>query len=487
MDKLLANQWFWACCVTAVITLQTLLTIQHQPWLDEWQALQIALQSPSTAHLFENLRYEGHPPLWYFMLRIVAIFVPVAWVLPTVQLPIALAIQGILLFRLSLTRFERLLIACSFYVLIDYGTIARSLGLGVLLLLIAILFRRHKLAWVALALLPMADFLFGILSLVCLAIYGAEKRLSRPGLALWFAMGLAAAWSVRPAPDLIPAFWLNGIVLDSVVELMRFGTILLPLQMDGLQLVWNNSPPPLIALPAGIVFLYLGTTLLRREILAQALFLGFCALIFIFSVAVYPLAIRHASLAGLLLILLVARQRERGGSRTVPFLLWLAASAACGLTATAINFMRPFDTARQTAHFIERHGLQDAHWVSFPDSRAQGVSALLGIEFERLERNCTQSFIRWNYRSTVKRRIDLERELNRIAARAGGFHLLSDLELPIKRMQNPQGYRLLTHIPAGYDGQDFYLYHIRPDLPERGPRPPKCEPARLPLRVLPAS
>jgi hypothetical protein len=53
------------------------LQIWHIHWFDKWQALLIAVQSPDIAELLENLRYEGHPPLWHLLLRGIAS--PLPW------------------------------------------------------------------------------------------------------------------------------------------------------------------------------------------------------------------------------------------------------------------------------------------------------------------------------------------------------------------------------------------------------------------------
>jgi hypothetical protein len=446
--------------------------------------LQISLQSPNLSALLDNLRYEGHPPVWYLLLRGAGTVLPPEWILPAVQLPIALGIQALILFRLPLRRLELLLLACNPYVLIDYGAISRSLGLGVLLLLAAVLFRHRRAAWLAVAALPMMDFLFGVLSIVWIAVLWRQKRLWAPGLALWAACGAAAVWFVRPAPDMIPALWLNGLVLDGTVELSRFGALLVPLALAEGHLIWNEAPPVAAALVAGMGFIGLGLWLLRRDRFSQSLFGGFVALVFAFSVFVYPLAIRHVSLAAVLLIVLIATLHDRGPQEQRMLTAWLTLGACCGIAMAIANFVRPFDTARTAAAFILDHHLENKHWVSFPDSRAQGVSALTGIEFERLERGCTQSFIRWNYRSRIKWPWDLELELNRVALRSGSFYLLTDFELLDVPLHNRAAYRELLFVPAGVDGQPFYLYQVRPGLPEKRERLPQCAPERRPLRIM---
>lgn len=475
----------WLLLVGTILMLQAVLVLRHVPWLDEWQALQISLQSPDFGALLENLRYEGHPPLWYLLLQGAAQIVPVRAVLPAVALPIALATQALLLLSGPFTRLERVLLSTSFFFLFDFTVLSRSLGLGVLLTLVAIAWRRHWTGWIALALLPMVDFLFGVLSIGFLIIAWRERRLWTPGLVLWLFCGLCAAWTVRPATDIIPAFWLNGPLLDSLIFLSRLGALFLPLHILDGTLVWNQTPPMILALPSGIGWLFLGRKLLRGDGLGTVLFFSFTLITFLFSIIIYPLAIRHLSLGVLLLVLLIWRRDEAEQNSSGFFLVWLAIASACGLLTAGVNLIRPFDTAPQVARYIIDHDLVRRHWVSFPDSRAQGVSALLGIEFERVERKCTQSFIRWNYRTRIESLADLEEELANVATRQGSFHLLTDFRINSAKLDRPNDYRLLTHIAAGYDGQAYYLYQVRPDLPERPQRPPQCAPRRLPLKVMP--
>jgi hypothetical protein len=252
---------------------------------------------------------------------------------------------------------------------------------------------------------------------------------------------------------------------------------------DG-QLVWNEAPTPAAALAAGLMFIGVGIWLLRRDRVLQLTFAAFVGLIFAFSIFVYPLAIRHVSLALVLLILSISLLPGAHADDRRLLDACLALGALCGIAMGISNLVRPFDTAPSAAAYILDHHLEGEHWVSFPDSRGQGVSALTGIEFERLERGCTQSFIRWNYRSRIKQPRDLEQELERVAARSGGFYLLTDFNLLDVPIRNAAAYQQLFYVPAGVDGQPFYLYRVRPDLPKKGAPLPQCAPKRLPMPAL---
>lgn len=481
-EGLLSRGPVWMLAATAVIVFQTALVLTHRTWLDEYQALQIALQSPDLRSLFSNLRYEGHPPLWYLLLRAASAVVAPRYVLHAVQLPIAWALGFLILFRLPLSRLERLLFATNFYILIDDVTIARSLGLGVVLFMAAVLFRKHRAAWIAVALLPLTDFLFGLLSLACIAIYLRERRAWWPGMALWILAAGAAAYIVYPAPDMVPSTLTSAWWRDGTVALARLGSILLPFQMQGWHLQWNADLQVLAGAPLGIFFIVLGWRFLPDRF-SRIEFAGFCASLVAFSIAVYPLSSRHVATAGVLLVMLLAVGRERPSINRLPFRLWLAIGALLGTSAAALNLVKPFDTSSEAAAYIRQQGLTRSHWAVYPDFESQGVSAITGMEFERVDLDCMQTFVRWNDHQQIRSYADLERALESISAVQGGYYLMMDHALPAGRLMHPEEYRLLVQIPGGYDGKDYFLYRVRPDLPERLSHVPQCAPKRIPLRV----
>ncbi|WP_443970361.1 hypothetical protein [Sphingobium sp. CR28] len=478
-DHALQNNRVWFFSLFALLILQASLIISHAPWLDEYQAAQIALQSPDFPALLENLRYEGHPPLWYLVLQLVGLAVPPAWVLPAAQLPIALAMQAIILSRPQFTRLERLLIASSVFFFFDYGVLSRSLSLGVLLTVTAFAFHQRRIAWLCIALMPMTDFLFGVISGAWLTIAWIERNRSSAGIIIWLLSGLLAAWTVRPAPDMHPALALGTPLIDALIYLVRLSALLVPLPINEGVLQWNTTLPMPFSLMAGMIFPCFVWGTCRPVKLHGILIAAFVSLTAIFSIAIYPLPIRHLSLICLLMLMLVLKARDNGVREPVSFRLWLWVIASGGLLSAVVSISRPFDTASEAARYIRSKGLVDKHWVVFPDSRAQGISALNGMEFERLERGCTQSFVRWNYRSEIRRFYHLVDVLTDLRDRYGRFYLLSDELYPTSRA--PGLLKRVHSVPAGYDGQEYHIYVVGPDRPERTNKPPQCAPRRLPM------
>lgn len=468
----LANAGVWHAACALVIALQAVLIFSHRPWLDEWQALRIALQSPTLRDLMDNLRYEGHPPLWYLLLRGAAWVVPTPYVLPAVAALLAAPTQWAILTRAPFPRVLRLALALNAFMLFDDLTVSRSLTLGVACAVVAITRNKSRWRWVPIALLPFCDFLFGVISVVLVVLTVRDRRWWWPGLCAWVLSGVIALWSVIPAPDMVQALQLEGLALDLTTHLQRLGVLLIPFQTQHSGLQWNGFLPLGLGTVAGPLFVLFAWRQTRHDLVKAMLVVGMLLLTAVFSVTVYPLHNRHLGLVALLLILLKWQDAREGRPADRWFASWLIAGAACGLMMAAINLVRPFDTAHLAASYITRNDMRTKHWLVWPESRAEGVSALLGIEFERLEQDCTVGFVRWNHRESFENWRDIEVELRRIVRLRGQSYLLTDVpvDLPADFAQP------IAMFPAGYDGFRYYITRLGPNEPEKHIRVPSCVP-----------
>ncbi|MBO9600879.1 MAG: hypothetical protein J7496_00075 [Novosphingobium sp.] len=480
LDRVLLNRAVWLAAILFALALQTALIFSHEPWLDEYQAVQLAVQAPDFPSLLAWLKYEGHPPLWYAILRGMAHFMDPLATLPVAALLIAMPTQAAILFASPFSRAERLMIALSEFVMFEFLTLSRSMTLGVALFVLVLTCWRRRWAWLAIAILPFCDFLFGVLSVVCVLLKYREKSLWWPGVALWLASGLVSAWTVLPAPDALPALATNGIGKDLFSWLMFIGTLAFPFQ-GGLDPGWDQPPFPIAGL-LGPAFLWFAWRQTASNHFHRLLMFGFLGLTLAFSLVVYPLAIRHLMLAALLLIGLAWLRADTGERLSAGFRLWLALAAACGVATAAINLLLPFDTAQAAVNEIERRGLAGKHWMVFPDSRAQGVAAISGMEFERTKRMCMQSFIRWDYNAGLRNPQMVEDYLRDAVRTHGRFYLIGDIDLS-KRLP-PELVMPIAHIPAGYDRFAFHLFVIGPSSPERQITLPRCVPDQRPFARL---
>lgn len=473
----------WAAAVLFVFALQGAFIFSHRAWLDEWQALQIALESPTLADLLQSLRYEGHPPLWYLLLRGVALVVPSAWVLAVTAAAIAAATQAMVLFAAPFGRAERIAIALGELMLFEYLTLSRSLNLGVLALVAAMLLWRRRSFWIAMAVLPMCDFLFGILSVALIALKMREDGVSATlgqwrWIALWAVSSVLAAISVIPAHDIATALQPHGLVIDLLEYLERLGVSLIPFQTDEGAIEWNGRLPWHLGVIAGPLFLWLVVQQFRRDTFGRCVMLGMLGVTLAFSLAIYPLQTRHLSLVALLLILLKWRAVVRGGATDGVFRLWLFTGALMGLVTAGIAFVLPFDRAPEAIRLMRAQGLDEQRLVVFPDYNSQSISAQTGWEFERLERYCRQTFVRWDYLTKIKDFDQLEGALRAALAQRGQFVLLT--HFPVRVSQDLV--REIAYIPAGYDGQPYVLTLVGPNSARIVGTAPACPPTRRPMR-----
>ena len=82
--------------VGTYVVLFVLVLRKHEPWADEAQAWLIARDSGLFELLFQRLRYEGHPGLWYLILMIPSRIFPYY---PTIQVMCFLiAVAGVYVF-----------------------------------------------------------------------------------------------------------------------------------------------------------------------------------------------------------------------------------------------------------------------------------------------------------------------------------------------------------------------------------------------------
>lgn len=121
-------------CYLAILML---LVSFHEPWFDELQAWRIAIDSRSLADLVRNLEYEGHPILWYLVLR-AAGGISRSWSAAVcVHVLIATASAWLVLRHAPFTRLQRLLVVSGYFFIFEYAVVTRSYALGTLLALAA--------------------------------------------------------------------------------------------------------------------------------------------------------------------------------------------------------------------------------------------------------------------------------------------------------------------------------------------------------------
>jgi hypothetical protein len=110
------------------------LAWRHVIWRDEARALSIATQGPDWIAMLRGLHGEGHPALWYLLLRAAHAIAGRPEVLPLLALSIAAAAAWLIVWRSPFPRPLIGLILASHFFVYDFSVMARNYGIGMLIL-----------------------------------------------------------------------------------------------------------------------------------------------------------------------------------------------------------------------------------------------------------------------------------------------------------------------------------------------------------------
>ncbi len=110
------------------------LAWRHVIWRDEARALSIAIQGEDWIAMLRGLHGEGHPALWYLLLRAVHDVSGCPEVLPLLAFAIAVAAAWLIVWRSPFPPALLGLILASHFFIYEFSVMARNYGIGMLIL-----------------------------------------------------------------------------------------------------------------------------------------------------------------------------------------------------------------------------------------------------------------------------------------------------------------------------------------------------------------
>ncbi|MBN9981974.1 hypothetical protein HFO68_15620 [Rhizobium laguerreae] len=128
-----------ALIFTVWLTLASALCWSETVWRDEVRALSLALQGDNFIDMLRQMHGEGHPALWYILLRAAYVVVGSPVVLKVVALTVAAAAAYLLVFRLKLPLSIMLLSLFSSFSIFDYAAMSRNYGISMLVIFLIVL------------------------------------------------------------------------------------------------------------------------------------------------------------------------------------------------------------------------------------------------------------------------------------------------------------------------------------------------------------
>ena len=383
----------------------------HVFWRDEAQAWLIARDSSSIPELLHNLRYEGHPPLWHLILYAIT---RLTWNVEWMKLPNFVSAVGaaILIVRgRSLPIFVRVGLLFSYYLLFEYGMLARNYMLGVLLLIAAsTLMRRDRPSLrvpILLSLASLSSLPAALVAMCLFLLYGSrswawyqeDPQRLRVRRNLWPQILLAAAFGVclifaalivRPPADsgvLAAVYRPNSVVKWTSWVGYLLGRSYLPLPAFRYNF-WDDPPGSTFIRHATAVFGFAAAAVFAAMLRTRStrwFFIGSTALLVAELVTSGRVSDRHI---GWLFVLLVCALILNSRGPVLPALrtrigAWLLYAVIVGqayaaLFAAADSMLHPFSPARQVASFLRSHRLDNAILVPAPPYQLTSVLAYLG-------------------------------------------------------------------------------------------------------------
>ncbi|KWT87087.1 hypothetical protein [Candidatus Magnetominusculus xianensis] len=424
--------------------------MHHEMWRDELEAWMMARDASTIGELFNNIRYQGHPALWFLSLYVLARITPDPLIMQCFHLALAVGVVYVVLRYAPFTKFQRVLFIFGYYPFYEYCVISRNYSYGLLLLLIFLsMFRNKKgirnyiglsivlfllcqsnpygaVIAIALALLLIFDFIFlredatpvspqmkwkfaaGIFIFICGLLISA-MQMRPPRDSVWFhptfihdnkllmltkfLEAVGCIWRAYiPVPPFKQHFWGHNFInyfFDNPINTVK-ATVFLSIVLGGLSLMF------FLRRRAALFYYFTGT-------------LG----ITLFSYAIYGGSIRHWGHYFIVFVsaVWISNLYEEKpfkfsplnkitiffeGEKTAFFTFVLFVNVVAGVAANTLDYLYPFSSNKEAATYIKANGLDKMPILGDQDFSASGVAAYLNrpVYYPATGRHAT--FIRWD-------------------------------------------------------------------------------------------
>ena len=391
--------WWFAGAVAALYLVFLIwMHVHHEMWRDEVHAWSLARIAQGFGDLVTgDRRYEGHPPLWFWYLRVWSWLFPEAWGLQVATTAAAMGAALLMLRYAPFPRYLKVMLLFTYFFGYEYTVMCRNYVLGWLLLcLFCTLYHplrpRPLILAVVLALLSWTS-LYGLLlagGLVLFLVLGSVRwrgELEPPQIIL--AAGprrvLAAvlvvaafgfcAWSIEPFdPNPYVGEWnfreLDLATLPQAMNRVLDGMApLRPFAVDFWGRLWEFWKRVPAAMPyVGGAILLAAVAVLYRSWRVTAFYLASILVMGVVQAVRYWGSSRHWGHFFMALVVASWLLRTLAPRRLhAPSLILL--TVLCGfqfqslLAAAVIDTREVFSGGRDAAAFIRRAGLQDLPMV----------------------------------------------------------------------------------------------------------------------------
>jgi hypothetical protein len=489
--------------------LGALLLSNHEMWFDEIQAWLVARDSTSVPNLFANLKYQGHPALWYLLLMPLTRVSHSPTAMQALHLLIATSTVYVFARYSPFSIVQKVLFTFGYFPFYEYSIISRNYALGVLLIFVFCAFfeRRYtnflviSLVLILLshtsvfALIIAIVLFFGLL--LDFHFYQRTHRFDHSDTYkiyvgfLGITLGIiTAVFQLIPPSDLgIAVGWHFSFDIGAFrASLKTLTAAYLPIPHFDLNFwntcVWEANRYlrylAVLSVCSFVVFSMIGFV---RKPFVFFLFVGCTFGLLVFFHVKYIGGIRHTGFLFIAFILSawLYRCREQANwsvfsessvrkreiifshSITLIFLLHVGAS----FVAASIDYRHPFSMAKSVAEYINERGLKNRLIVGYKDFPTSAIVGHLGIsQVYYPQGDRFGSYIRWDKQRpmeiTQQEVVDKARQLQTHELTDGnrqGVLIILDQPLSNELVRASKLQKIAQFTGAIVD-ENFYIYAL---------------------------
>lgn len=480
--------------------------LNHAMWRDELNVWLIARDSSSIADLFYNIKYEGHPAVWYLCLYLLNQFTfnPVA--MQMLHLTIATVAIYIFAKYAPFTKRQKILFCFGYLPFYEYLVISRNYAIGLLLLFgFCSLFptRTKNYLWLSLILFLLANsnayclFISIALGVTLIIEYVLGKKITKINASLGNAICSLTIFVLGVFSSLIQ-------LIPPADSTLQGGLNQWMLQLDikhlakALTRIWNGYIVILVPsdryLDLGLFalislfFIAFVVTLLIRKPIALFLYLFGTIEILAFTYVKFLGAARHYGHFYILLIIslwlasyyqntdlllqpltnlpsqlkqyLMIWMKFVKKHQTTFLMIILSAQLLGGIVAFSRDLLIPYSSSREVARFIKNQQLEQMFIVGSRDANVSPIAGYLNRKIYYPESKGTGSFVLFNSKRKDVDSATVLEQVSQIIQEKPELLLILNSELKTSRSDLNLSFVIkFTHNLIS--NESYYLYKVK--------------------------
>jgi len=398
----------------------------HEMWRDEFQAWLVASSSKDLPELFSNIKYEGHPIGWFFILFLVSKVTALPTVIQIVHLSVAV-FSVYLVFRFSPFSFaEKILIASGYFFFYEYCIVSRNYAISIpLIIFICILLQRNQMkGWligILLFLLCQTNLYGGLIAGIIsfyLLLKGYENKTNKKLLSqIAVAVLLCGAGLVLLYVQVKPASlmnyndyysWKGGFDLERIIDTgAEFFDVYFPVPSLEVKSSFGKNLFAGFPVFQFVIFIFVFVMIawnLRKD---KSLFLMYvCGTLGLLLVLYFNLhtSLRHQGFLFILFIITFwLAQRTSGNAKAGSvspgkkiFMTIIIVQCASGIIAIAKDVLYPFSNIEAAGRYAVKQDYGQVAVGGMADYIVSPISAYTRKPIYMPETGKEQMFIVWN-------------------------------------------------------------------------------------------